>query len=296
MVEEINIKQTSQRQAVGTRAITQENACTANPSADRKPMVSWAALLDEAVKRPGFIHEAYSRFHNYSLGNQLLAMFQCFERGIQPGPLATWPKWKELGRYVKRGERALTLRMPVNCKRTRTVTKADGTEQDEEFTFTHFTYKAHWFVLTQTEGAEYKPAAIADWNEQKALEALNIQRTEFDSLDGNIQGYARRGRKITVSPIAALPAKTLFHEVAHVILGHTDERDLCDTERTPRGVREMEAEAVALLCCESLSLPGADYSRGYIQSWGQGEAFTERSAQRIFRAADQILRAGSCPA
>jgi hypothetical protein len=64
--------------------------------AERKPMVSWAALLDEAVKKPGFIHEAYSRFHNYSLGNQLLALFQCLERGIQPGPLATFPKWKEL--------------------------------------------------------------------------------------------------------------------------------------------------------------------------------------------------------
>ena len=55
-------------------------------------MVSWAALLDEAVRKPGFIHEAYSRFHNYSLGNQLLALYQCIERGIQPGPLATFPK------------------------------------------------------------------------------------------------------------------------------------------------------------------------------------------------------------
>jgi hypothetical protein len=54
----------------------------------------------------------------------------------------------------------------------------------------------------------------------------------------------------------------------------------------------MEAEGVSLLCCEALRLPGAEYSRGYIQSWGQGQAFTERSAQRIFRAADQILRAG----
>jgi N-terminal domain of anti-restriction factor ArdC len=29
------------------------------------------------------------------------------ERGIQPGPLATFPKWKELGRHVKKGEKAL---------------------------------------------------------------------------------------------------------------------------------------------------------------------------------------------
>jgi hypothetical protein len=31
---------------------------------------------------------------------------------------------------------------------------------------------------------------------------------------------------------------------------------------------------------------------GYIQHWGQGQAISERSAQRIFRAADKILRAG----
>ena len=70
-------------------------------------MVSWAALLDEAVKKPGFIHEAYSRFHNYSLGNQLLALFQCIERGIQPGPLATFPKWKELGARRRYGSTML---------------------------------------------------------------------------------------------------------------------------------------------------------------------------------------------
>jgi hypothetical protein len=54
----------------------------------------------------------------------------------------------------------------------------------------------------------------------------------------------------------------------------------------------VEAEAVALLCCESLGLPGAEFSRGYIQSWGQGQAISERSAQRIFHAADRILKAG----
>lgn len=213
-------------------------------------------------------------------------------RGIQPGPLATFPKWKELGRHVKKGEKALTLCMPLTCKRTKTVTKEDGTEQDEEFRYTHFTYKNRWWVLGQTEGAEFQPPAIPEWNEQKALEALNIQRIEFEDLDGNAQGYARRGRKIAISPIAALPHKTLFHELAHVVLGHCNEQDLSDTETTPREIREVEAEAVALLCCESLDLPGAEFSRGYIQSWGNGQAISERSAQRVFHAADLILRAG----
>ncbi len=83
-----------------------------------------------------------------------------------------------------------------------------------------------------------------------------------------------------------------------MILGHTTEADFADTETTPRNLREVEAEAVALLCCESLSLEGADYCRGYIQNWlyqGTGfdaDAIPEKSAQKILRAADQILRAG----
>jgi hypothetical protein len=258
---------------------------------NQKPMVSWAALLDEAVTKPGFIHHAYSRFHNYSLGNQLLALFQCVERGIAPGPLASFTKWKQLGRCFKKGERALTLCLPLACKRTRTVKKDDGTEQEEEFTYTHFAYKSNWFVLPQTEGKEYQPSAIPEWNEPKALAALKIERIPFESLDGNTQGYARRGGKISINPLAALPMKTLFHELTHVIL-HCAEADMADTDQTPRSVAEVEAEAVALLCCESLGLPGAEFSRGYIQTWTKGEAISERSAQRIFHAADRILKAG----
>ena len=257
-----------------------------------KAMVSWEALLDQAVTRPGFIHEAYSRFHNYSLGNQLVALLQCHQRGIPPGPLATFPKWKELGRSVKKGEKALILCMPITCKRTKKVSADDGTEQDEEFAFTHFTYKPHWFVLSQTEGADYQPAPAPEWAEPLALETLKIERVGFAMLNGNAQGYAQAGRKIAINPIAAMPHKTLFHELAHVLLGHCDDENFSESEALSRDVREVEAEAVALLCCESLGLPGTEYSRGYIQTWNYGQPISERSAQRIFRAADQILRAG----
>ena len=60
-----------------------------------------------------------------------------------------------------------------------------------------------------------------------------------------------------------------------------------------RSLREVEAECVALICCETLELPGAQFCRGYIQNWNQeGEAVPEQSAQKIFRAADLILKAG----
>src|SRR5258708_11177916 len=119
----------------------------------------------------------------------------------------------------------------------------------------------------------------------------------FDSTDGNCQGLARK-RQVAINPVAHLPHKTVSHELAHVVIAHTLEADLADTEKTPRSLREVEAEAVALLCCEALGLEGADYCRGYLQNWlyqGIGfdaNAIPEKSAQKIFRAADHILRAG----
>ena len=111
-------------------------------------------------------------------------------------------------------------------------------------------------------------------------------------MDGNCQGYAR-GRTIAVSPVAAMPFKTTFQEVAHVLLGHTTEGEQGDSGITPRNLREVEVEAVAMLCCDALDLPGVEFLRGYIQSWwGSGNAIPDRSAQRILKVADQILRAG----
>jgi hypothetical protein len=53
-----------------------------------------------------------------------------------------------------------------------------------------------------------------------------------------------------------------------------------------------KAEATAVLLCESLELPGSEYARGYIQNWLKGEVIPEKSAMKIFGAADRILRAG----
>ena len=205
----------------------------------------WSALLIEAVTKPGLIMKAYRAFHAYSTGNQILALVQCQMRGLQPGPINTFPKWKDLGRFVKRGE----------------------------------------------------PITIPEWDAARALTALNIERIPFDHTDGNVQGFARK-RQIAINPLAQLPAKTLLHELGHVILGHTTEAEFADADTTPRSLREVEAESVALLCCESLGLEGTEFCRGYIQNWvGRGngfdaEAIPEKSAQKIIRAADQIIRAG----
>lgn len=263
-------------------------------------VLKWASLLVEAVNKPGLIMEAYSAFHRYSIGNQILAVVQCQLRGLEPGPINTYPGWQALGRSVKRGERALTLCMPITRK-VRDGESQDSENEGPERTFTTFTHKPHWFVLSQTVGDEFISPCLPEWNAEQALAALDIEQISFTHTDGNCQGYARQ-RQIAINPLAQLPHKTLFHEAAHVILGHTTQADFADTERMPKNLREVEAESVALLCCEALNLEGATYCRGYIQNWlypivgYNGQGIPEKSAQKIFHAADQIMRAGRLPA
>ncbi len=262
----------------------------------------FADLLSRALTEPGIVSRAYSAFHGYSLGNQLLALVQCTERGITPGPIATFVGWKEKGRFVRKGEKAITLCQPVTVKRKTDADQsrpADAMAPDapqETETFTRFIYRPHWFVLSQTDGQDVEPAPVPTWDRARALDTLGIVEEPFTSTDGNCQGYARQ-RTIAVSPIAELPDKTRFHELAHVVLGHTVEAEagVSDSELTPRSLREVEAEAVALVCLEALALPGAEHCRGYIQHWNArrgAEPIPERSAQRIVKAADQILKAG----
>jgi hypothetical protein len=263
---------------------------------------SFSELLRSAVTEPGIISAAYRQFHNYSIGNQLLAWSQCIQRSITPGPIATFMGWKEKGRHVKKGEKAIVLCMPITCKRRNDDDPTDDNDpttpagQAKAVTFTRFVYKPHWFVLAQTEGQEMPPVATPTWDRSKALAALNITEEPFAMLDGNVQGYARE-RTIAVSPVAAMPFKTTAHEMAHVLLGHTTEGQQADGELTPRNLREAEAECVAMLCCSALELPGVPEARGYVQSWwGHGNLIPESSARRILKVADQILKAGAVEA
>jgi hypothetical protein len=253
---------------------------------------TFSALLESAIKEPGIVSKAYSAFYGYSIGNQLYAMFQCSARGIELGPIATFMGWKDKGRYVRKGEKAIALCMPVTCKGRKDTDAPDG---EKSATFTRFVFRSNWFVLSQTDGNDAQPITIPEWNAATALTALDIAEVPFSMTDGNCQGYAM-GRSIAVSPLAEYPHKTRFHELAHVVLGHTAEAvTMNDDDRTPKTLREVEAEAVAMVCGEALNLPGSAESRGYIQHWNQtrtGEGIPEKSAQRIFKAADTILRAG----
>jgi antirestriction protein ArdC len=254
---------------------------------------NWNELFEQALSDEGVMSKAYSVFHNYSLGNALLAASQLFARDLPLSPIASFNRWKELGRNVKKGEKALSLIMPVTAK-----VKAEEGSGEKDGSFTLFVLKRNWFTLAQTDGAEYTaPVFAPSWDKARALSALGIEQREFERLDGNMQGYASpRNGYFAINPLAALPHKTTFHELAHCLL-HTEAEMLGDEEGYfSKDIKEGEAESVAYLCCATLNLSGLAESRAYIQHWLSfndcAEEFKKRSAARIFSAANKILKAG----
>src|SRR5262245_32344984 len=134
--------------------------------------------VTEALTSPGQLHAAYSAFHNYSLGNQILALFQL----DQAQPINTYQGWKALGRQVQKNAKAIQLVMPV-------ATKAKNKDTGEDEGRTIFIAKRHWFPLSATEGTEFSPT-VPEFSVQLMLAELKIKQDEFRSMNGNSQGYA----------------------------------------------------------------------------------------------------------
>lgn len=261
-------------------------------TAEKKEVkVPFAHLLSEAVTKPGILSSCYSKFYNYSLGNQMWLWAQLLGRDAELAPVATFKRWLEVGRVVKKGEKSLAIVRPF------TVKGRENAEGKQEGGFTGFTIKNCLFTVNQTEQLEgsepYQQEAKSPlWDVSTALATLGISEVPFASLNGNSQGYAT-GKSIAINPVAVFPHKTRFHEIAHVVLGHTKDERMDDGEVLTRDVKEVEAESVAYILCSLLGLPGLEESRGYIQNWLSNASLQDKTAQRIFSVANKVLLAGN---
>jgi hypothetical protein len=253
--------------------------------------VDWQRLLDEALTAPGNLSGVYDRFHNYSITNMVLFMMQ----GVHE-PVASASRWKQLGREVTNwGERKEVI-VPQFAKEPPPAPAENESLEEKRERVAHligFKVVRAVFPLSATDGPELAPQPTPGWDLQKALGKLGISEVPFSSLDGNIQGYSR-GLEYAVNPVAADPRKTTFHEVGHIVGGHTLPGHHAEYLEH-RGLMEGEAEGSALLVMNELGVlddETVSHMRGYVQHWMQGETFTEKAARHIFSIADAILRAG----
>lgn len=257
-----------------------------------QPKLNWSQLMDEALNAPGNLTGVYDRFHEYSITNMILFLSQ----GIHE-PVASYKRWQSLGRHVLKGTRAKEVIVPVLVKgEPEPVQEDEPIEQKREriARLVGFKLVRGVFPLSDTEGKEPPPVQLPGWDVETALEKLKITRVPFEALDGNIQGYSR-GREIALNPIAVSPEKTLFHELGHVVLGHTLTSQLSEYAQH-RGIMEFQAEATSYLALnelEKLDEETASHSRGYIRHWLSNEQPPgEREIRLVFAATETILKAG----
>jgi hypothetical protein len=256
---------------------------TRKPAEDSREL-DWAKLIETALTVPGSVGNTYNRFYEYSFLNQMLLLMQ----GVQE-PVATYNRWLELGRQVKRGSKAYEIIRPITVKRT---VVEDGEEVVKPFS--RFKMVKCLFTVSQTEGEDLPPAQPRGWDLSVAEKALDIEQVQYASTDGNTQGYSVE-RKYAVNPVAVDPMHTAFHELAHIVLGHTTREKLGEYIHH-RGLFEFQAEAVAYLVMHELGRldeHAASHSRGYIQGWLSGsERPSDTAIQAVFKATDTILKAG----
>lgn len=250
--------------------------------------VDWPKLMEEALTAPGNLSGVYDRFWDYSFGNMMLFLMQ----GIRE-PVASFSKWKSLGRHVMKGARAKEVIVPILVNEK--PSEDDELEEKRERVARLVGFKAvrAVFTLSQTEGKDLPPVETPGWDLKTALGKLAIKEEPFESTNGNLQGYSH-GLRIAVSPVAVNPTKTRFHEVAHVVLGHTLPHHF-EEYQTHRGVMEFQAEATSYLLMNELELMDdetAAHSRGYIRHWLGEEQPPDQAIRQVFVAADRILRAG----
>jgi antirestriction protein ArdC len=228
------------------------------------------------------VGNVYNRFYEYSFLNRMFLRMQ----GVSE-PVATYKRWQDLGRHVLRGSKAYAIVRPI-------VINRKNDEGEVEDRFLRFKVVNCLFSASQTDGEPLPEVDLPGWDLDTALSGLEITRQPYELIDGNTQGYSW-GRNFAVNPVAADPTRTTFHELGHIVLGHTMPDPTADQASRHRGEREFQAEATAYLALnelDRLSPEMATHSRGYIQHWMDTERPSDRAIRQVFAATDTILKAG----
>ena len=230
-----------------------------------------------------------ARFHNYSFGNIL----QIARQRPDATRVAGFGAWKELGRFVKRGEKGIQILAPVvgyRRKRDDAEQEADTKPQPVLMGFR----AVFVFDYAQTEGADlpelnHRISGDVGSNRDSLVAFLAQQdiKLEFNEKIAPALGVSYGGR------IALLPGQskaeefvTLVHETAHELLHKAERRTF-----TTATVRETEAEAVAFIVGQAVGLEMGTASSDYIQLYKGNASLLAESLEVIQRTSAVILGA-----
>lgn len=248
-----------------------------------------------------------AKFPRYSVNNIMLIMMQRPDAQL----CQSFTGWKQMGRYVKKGEKGISILAPAPYKIEREQTKldekgrpvfdADGEPVKEKVEVTIRAFKVvKTFDLSQTDGKELPtigPSELVGNIEGypkllQALQEISPVPVSFELIDGDAKGfYHLEDKKIVVqdgmSEVQTI--KTLLHEMAHEKLHDKD--NVPEAKDISRNGKEVEAESVAYVVCQHYGINTSDYSFSYVAGWTEGKETPELKASldKIRQTASEFI-------
>ena len=235
-----------------------------------------------------------SQFHNYSFNNLLLLKAQKSDITM----IASFKKWNDLGRKIKKGEQALFVFAPTEVYKK----DAEGNyikDHNGEFIKSIYYKLVPVFDVAQTSGAKLpQPIYRLEENFKDPLEFKRIFesiseisnvpiRFEEFSEESNLNGYYHHEKKeivIRKKMSEQMIVKTLLHELVHSRIHSLDEN---------RSQKEFEAESVAYIVANHFGIDTSNYTFGYLSSLtDEGrkiEMFTT-ALENITKEAQSLIR------
>lgn len=224
--------------------------------------------------------KAMGRFHRYSLHNALLIVAQKPEATHVAG----FATWKKLGRWVKKGEKGISILVPVRYRRKDQKPLVDEPEE------TVIGYMAGYvWDISQTDGDELPEFATVEGDPMWALDQLKLFAIEsmimvemVPQLNG-AKGVSKGSHiQILDNLSSAEEFGVLVHEIAHELLHRGDRRPDLQT-------RELEAEAVAFVVCSAVGLETNTACADYIRLYNGDAQTLHESMAHIHQASGEIL-------
>ncbi len=235
-----------------------------------------------------------AKFPRYSVNNSILIMMQKPDAQL----CQSFTGWKEMGRFVKKGEKGLNILAPAPYKVEREVQKQDANgklmfdhdgepiTEKQEITIRAFKV-VKTFDLSQTDGKELPSLGVSELvgdvdGYSKLFEALMevcpVPIT-FENIEGGSKGYYHQEEKriaINEGMSEVQNVKTAIHEMAHQKLHDKDAVGMVDD--LSRNGKEVQAESVAYVVCQHYGIDTSDYSFSYVAGWSEGKETPELKA------------------
>lgn len=235
-----------------------------------------------------------SRFHHYSFGNCILIALQKPDATYVAG----FGRWRELSRFVRKGEKGIAILAPLVGKRkkeNRVTEKREPVADEANGQPPKVLYGfrvVHVFDVSQTEGEQLPEFATLSGDPggrlaklESVVQSHGIAIEYVDSLPYDANGMSEGGKiSINSNRTRAQIFSTMVHELAHELLHWGDRR-----EETTRAIRETEAEAVAFVVTRSIGLETSTKASDYIQLWNGDENVLLQSLEHIRTVAAKII-------